>query len=73
MNHQKTWFVVWQPESGAPRFRHETKASAKQEARRLAGIHPGKKFHVLALIGTAIADNVQWSEPECGHDDDIPF
>lgn len=50
----KTWWMVLNPyaSGGKPTRRHETLASAKEEAMRLAR-KDGLKTHVLQLVGTA--------------------
>jgi hypothetical protein len=49
MNNE-TFFVVWQPESGNPQYRHETYQQAKAEAERLADIAPRRDFYVLQAV-----------------------
>ena len=46
----ETFFVVWQPESGNPTYRHRTYESAKAEAERLADISPRRDFYVLQAM-----------------------
>lgn len=41
------WFV-WTKTGRVPRFAHDTRAKAEQEAMRLARLHPDRKFIVLA-------------------------
>ncbi len=45
-----TFFVVWQPESGNPTYRHETYQQAKTEAERLADCSPRREFYVLQAV-----------------------
>lgn len=45
-------FFVWSPEGRAPTYLHETLKSAMTERDRLAAIHPGKTFHILAPVLT---------------------
>lgn len=49
MSESKFW-VVWQPESGAPRHRHESLESATREAERLAECAPRHAFYVLEAV-----------------------
>ena len=46
----ETFFVVWQPESGNPTYRHRTYESAKTEAERLADCSPRREFYVLQAV-----------------------
>lgn len=48
MTQEEGFYVVWQPESGAPTKRHRYEHLAVQEAERLAAMNPGRKFYVLA-------------------------
>ena len=52
----ESFYVVWQPEHGAPRIRHESLLEATYEAERLASINPGKDFFVLHAV--AVSRNV---------------
>lgn len=52
MNTEKFW-VVWQPESGAPRHRHESRESAQREAERLAECAYPRPFFVLEAISVS--------------------
>ena len=58
------FYVVWSPQGFAPKFRHGSETSAEEEAKRLARENPGKKFHVLAHIGTAFKEEVTYSRVE---------
>lgn len=65
----ETLYLVWNPNTGYPKFRHSSRESAIQEAKRLAGNHPGQPFYVLEAIGCAVMQEpVQWLEAE-----EIPF
>lgn len=44
------FWVVWSPGAGAPVVRHESEASAIDEAERLARVCPGDEFIVLASV-----------------------
>lgn len=41
------FYIVWNPEGGNPRVRHEHFTRASDEAQRLALAHPGKDFFVM--------------------------
>jgi hypothetical protein len=43
-----TFFVVWNPERGLPRFKHDNYQAAVTEAKRLARETPDEPFYVLA-------------------------
>lgn len=66
------WFV-WDRQSGAPTREHESERSALEEAKRLATLNPGRRFHVLVAV--AVAERMEpvtvtrLAEP----DDLIPF
>jgi hypothetical protein len=50
--------IYWmghRPHGGGPVVKHDTKASAVSEARRLAGQHPGEVFAVLEVVEAFIA------------------
>jgi hypothetical protein len=51
---EKFW-MVWNPSGRAPTYRHPTKASALDEARRLAESNVGQHFFVLKAVGGAFA------------------
>lgn len=67
---QKTWYVIWNEEHGSPKFKHDERDAAIDEAKRLARLNPGKQFHVLGLIGTAERVDVAFTEAD---EDGIPF
>lgn len=48
LHEQTSGFFVWTKKGKAPRFHHPDEASAVAEAERLAALHPGQKFHVMA-------------------------
>lgn len=41
------FYLIWNPNAASPTFRHYTKESAIQEARRLATKTPGATFYIL--------------------------
>jgi hypothetical protein len=47
----REFYVVWQPENGAPTVHHGSYQDAKHEATRLANANRGKKFFVLKAVG----------------------
>lgn len=55
---EDSFYVVWQPETGAPRYRHDHPELAQAEARRLSGLNPGKKFYVLRAESVSYSNNV---------------
>jgi hypothetical protein len=46
------FWLVWNEEGSAPRFKHPTQDAAQAEAARLASENPGSKFHVLCPMAT---------------------
>ena len=46
MNKRKFW-LVWNPMQGAPQKRHENRAAAEEEAKRIAYIHRESEVFVL--------------------------
>jgi hypothetical protein len=67
--NQPFW-MVWNDMGGAPTHKHVTPESARAEAERLARLHPGRRFHVLAALGHCSFNAVNWTEVE---KDFIPF
>lgn len=68
---ERLYFLVWNPETGQTRHRHENLEQAEAEAARLAKNHRGSEFVVLAPIASHKAvDTVRTKfEPH----DEIPF
>ncbi len=66
------FWLVWNELGQSPRFKHETAASAEAEAGRLAMLHPGITFTVLAPIAsvTCRALDIQRFTSD---DDGVPF
>lgn len=58
------FWLVWNEAGHAPTFKHETEHGARKEAERLARKQPGSRFHVLALIGSCVKDDVRWTAVE---------
>ncbi len=53
-----------------PNFKHTTLISAKNEAERLARLHPGQIFIVLQAVGSAVVCDIKWEEFDS---DEVPF
>ena len=66
----RSFFLVWQPETGYTRYRHDDYQLAQLEAERLAAQNPGKEFLVLQAVGGAVSTNIQRIEFDVS---DIPF
>jgi hypothetical protein len=49
------YWMVHRPNGGGPVVKHDTKAEAAAEARRLAGQHPGEVYTVLEVIEAFIS------------------
>lgn len=65
----KPFWVVWSERGRAPVVKHACMADAEAEAMRLALLHAGESFHVLALEGTCVASCIVWARvPE-----EMPF
>jgi hypothetical protein len=47
------FYIVWNPDAGLPRFKHESEHDAVREAERLAGLNPGQRFYVLSAISVS--------------------
>ena len=56
------FYLVLRDEGWSPSVKHQTMESAKEEATRLAQEHPGTKFHVLGLMGTAMKQEIVFIE-----------
>ncbi|WP_342361349.1 hypothetical protein [Terrarubrum flagellatum] len=68
-----SFHLVWSPDGKSPpSHRHNSEASARAEAGRLARANPGKSFFVLEAIAEAqVNEPVRWTE--LVRTDDIPF
>jgi hypothetical protein len=71
MSTEKFW-VVWQPESGAPTYRHDTYERALKEAERLAETVPGREFFVMEAMSVSRKVSVI-TTPLTRLEDDLPF
>lgn len=71
---QKFW-MVWSPSGRGPTYKHDTRKSADDEAKRLARACPSQQFFVLKAMGGFIAVPVVPDEPEAIDmvADEIPF
>ena len=56
------FWMVWRVGGMLPSHRHTTEESARQEAQRLAKLHPGHEFIVLRAVAKVRKDEVQWRE-----------
>lgn len=65
----ESFYVVWQPETGAPTHRHERIELAKAEAERLARGNPSKRFYVLRACSVSFRNDITTVELE----DVLPF
>lgn len=55
-------YFVWSPSGHIPTFQHDTAASARTEAERLARNNPGQEFFVLTKVARAKKVDVEWVE-----------
>lgn len=74
---EKFW-MVWNVQRNAPRYKHASKAAAQAEARRLSVNAPGELFVILAAVEAVIApvldpQTVKLVKPKAEPGDDIPF
>lgn len=54
----KSFFMVWNPQAGAPRYQHDNVNSARAEAERLAQQNPNQTFFVLQALSKSTAMKV---------------
>ena len=47
VTHAGAFWMVWNEDGPGPRVKHETRARAEAEAKRLARANPGQRFVVL--------------------------
>jgi hypothetical protein len=76
MTHLATKFwMVWSPSGRAPTYKHDTRESANNEARRLSKACPSQQFFVLKAMGGFQSIPVVPDAPEVIQmvDDPIPF
>lgn len=76
------FFLVWNPEGGAPTLKQPSYVVAENEAKRLARSNPGQSFFVLAAVAearkvevgaTRFTINPDAHGGNCTCDDCIPF
>lgn len=70
----KPYYYVCRYDGPAPRVRHETLKSARDEAIRLAEKHRGEHFLILKFVGFASANkaNVFWADGTTPEDIESP-
>ena len=71
----KFW-MVWNVDGNAPRYKHFSKALARDEAKRLAKLNPGNVFVVLAAVDAVVSPILEPQSVKLTKripDDDIPF
>ena len=60
MEQHSMFWIVWSPGGERPpKFRHDDKALAIQEAERLATAHPGQRFYVMGAEALRVFDAMQ--------------
>lgn len=67
------FYVVWSPENGPPRVRHQYRERAVSEATRLARQSPGSEFFVMMATDRFVKDEVQRTTLFRDDDGQIPF
>lgn len=69
------YWCVWNEGGGSPTVRHPTFSTARAEAQRLARLHPGKRFAVLAAATAYVKDDVREVrfEGQRPWDEGVPF
>lgn len=68
---RSSFFMVWCEGGDAPKRKHASRASADQEAERLARANRGQTFVVLRSVSECVVDDVRRIEHE--ENDGIPF
>lgn len=72
-----SFWMVWNPEGNAPRFKHDTIAAAVTEAERLARLNRGAEFYVLMAVEVRQVDDMKriTLHPEGSSDErfELPF
>ncbi len=64
------FWMVYNPQGGAPTYQHSSFQQAKAEAERLARMNPGQSFYVLQACGMARKVDVEWVNINI---DNVPF
>ncbi|MGH0004112.1 hypothetical protein ACQU0X_28910 [Pseudovibrio ascidiaceicola] len=68
------FWMVWNPQGSDPRYRHNTRRSADEEASRLARQNPGQEFFVLKAVGGSKAPHPTAEQIKItSSTDEIPF
>lgn len=67
----KTFYVVWNPDTGYTKYQHESHQMALAEAERLAKAHDGQEFIVLQALSRSQVRTVVTEKYD--YDDGIPF
>ncbi len=70
MNRSEPFFMVYGYGQNPPTVIHDNFMLAEREAKRLADLHPGIRFYVLATVGAAEKVSVQFRKIDA---DEIPF
>lgn len=71
---KQSFFIVWSPQSDrSPRVQHVDFESASVEASRLANLHKGQDFYVLAARRRILIPQTAIVEDFADYDDGIPF
>lgn len=73
MADNEAFWVVWAPDFGPPRVKHELECRAENEAKRLARQSPGHSFYVLKAMSCTVKDDVRTERLEDRSDEHIPF
>lgn len=75
MNAQnKKFWMVWNLDELAPKYRHYSEGNANTEAIRLARAHPGSTFVVMeAKSAKTVQDILTIEFNESSFEDEIPF
>lgn len=58
----KQFWLVWNPNNGIPKMKHDTKQEAFEEAARLGGLYPLYQFYVLEFKGHFGPTAATWHE-----------
>lgn len=64
------FWLVWSPQGQPPRYRHQSRSLAEDEALRLARANPGNEFYVLCPVTLLTKADVRIERYAI---DDIPF
>lgn len=54
------FWMVWNHNGTAPRYKHTTRIGAGEEAIRLAKLWPGQQFYVLEAVSRVIVNNTEY-------------